>query len=266
MNFATAKELMPDLEGSIMPEAVFMRDNYYLAVARYQLAARYAQNKIVLEAGSGAGYGAEILAKVAKKVLAIDTSKDSIRESQKKYEKKNLKFEIGDIRKLKFANKTFDLIVAFEIIEHLKEYKQAIKEFRRVLKSGGLLILSTPNKKVYSPGTKKPFYPFHYKEFTIEELKKLLADFKIKQISGQFIRGRNGLVYSYWSPKRVLRIIFANFPQKLKILTMKIYLNGFYWLHKIGLHRSEKVNLDDVYFDQNVSKARSLIIIAQKTN
>ncbi len=264
MNFVTTKELMPDLEGSIMPEAKFMRDNYYLALARYQLAADYAPNKVVLEAGSGAGYGAEMLAKVAKKVYAIDVSKSAVRQSQRKYARKNLKFEIGDITNLNFYDKTFDLIAAFETIEHVKDYNWAISEFRRVLKPGGLLILSTPNKKVYSPGTRKPFYPFHFKEFTLEELKSLLSDFKIKQILGQFIRGRSLLVYKPWNPKRIIRIIFANLPVWLKILIMKLYLNLSYRLYRIGFLRLPEVKLEDIYFNREVFKARSLIIVAQK--
>jgi len=264
MNFATTKRLMPHLEGSIMPEAEFMRDNYYLALARYQLASDYAENKVVLEAGSGAGYGAEIISEVAKKVYAVDLSKNSIRESQKKYLRKNLKFEIGDITKLNFPDSTFDLISAFEIIEHLEDYNRAISEFKRVLKPGGLLILSTPNKKVYSPGTKKPFYPFHFKEFTLEELKSLLGDFKIKQILGEYIRGRKMLTYGPRNPKRLLRVLFANLPFIIKKLIMRIYLEIFNLAYKIKIYRPQKTNLKDIYFDKNIKNTREFIIMAQK--
>lgn len=255
---------MPHLEGSIVPEATFMRDNYYLAVARYRLAARYARNKTVLEAGSGAGYGAQMLANVARKVYAIDLSAYSVSEGQKKYPKENLKFAIGDIKQLKFADNTFDLISAFEIIEHLKEYRQAIKEFKRVLKPGGLLILSTPNKKIYSPGTKKPFYPYHTKEFTLSELKLLLINFQIKAVWGEFIRGKPSMNYHFWNPKRWGRIIFANLPFVVKIIIMRIYLFSFNLAFKITLYHPPKISLEDVYFSKNVQNTREFVILAQK--
>lgn len=258
------KDLMPQLEGSIMPQAEFLKDLYYLALARYNLALEYAADKIVLEAGSGAGYGAAVLATKAKKVYGIDTNTESIKQSQKEHKLNNLIFKIDDVTALDFSSNFFDLITAFEVIEHIENYPKAIKEFYRVLKPGGILIISTPNKAIYSPGTKKPFYPFHFQEFEINDLKKSFKDFEIVEVLGQFIKGKKSLIYSPWNPKRIIRIIFANLPFRVKLLIMKGYLAIYSWLYKAKIFHPKPIKFSDVYFGKNYLKSRSLIIIFRK--
>ena len=257
--------LMPRLEGSIMPQAKFLQDIYGLAISRYQLATKYAQNKIILDAGCGAGYGANILAKSgAKKVYGIDIVAESIQYCQSKYLLKNLIFKRADLTNLDFPNNYFDLVSMFETIEHVKNYSKAIDEIYRVLKPGGLLILSTPNKAVYSPGTFKPFYPFHFYEFYLEDLKKMLADFEVQKILGQYVRGRKLLLYSRWNPKRLIRIIYANLPHTIKIWATRTYLRVFSWLYVKKIYQSAKIKLSDVYFSKNTAKTREFVVICQK--
>lgn len=258
------KDLMPQLDGSIMPQAEFLQDLYYLALARYDLARKYATNKTVLEVGSGAGYGAAVLATRAKKVYGIDTCPESIVQSQQKYKQPNLIFRVADVTALDFGANFFDLITAFEVIEHIKDYPQAIKEIYRVLKPGGLLIISTPNKAIYSPGAKKPFYPFHFKEFELNDLRNAFRDFTIVEILGQFIKGKKSLIYSPWNPKRIIRIIFANLPFHVKLLIMKGYLAIFAWLYQSKLLRPQPIKPSDIYFGKNFSQSRSFIIIIRK--
>lgn len=256
---------MPQLEGSIMPEAKFMRNNYLLAISRYEFASRYAKDKIVLEAGCGAGYGADILAKVAKKVYGVDTSLGSIKDCHERFGHKKLEFKVQNIAKLDFSDNFFDLITCFEVIEHIIDYDLAISEFLRVLKPGGFLILSTPNKEVYSPGTKKPFYPFHFKEFTLTDLKKTLSRFGSLKIQGQFIKGKNLLLYRPLDPRRTIRIIFANLPFVVKKQIMNLYLVIFSWAYEHKIYKPPKVNKSDIYFSDDIAKTRIFICLAQKT-
>lgn len=253
------------LEGSLMPEAKFLQDIYYLALARYQLASKYVQDKIVLDAGCGSGYGAAKLAQAgAKKVYGIDLVPDSIGYSRTNYRHPNLLFRQGDLTKLDFPGNFFDLICAFEVVEHIKDYSKALAEFYRVLKPGGILLISTPNKAIYSPDTKKPFYPFHYHEFYLEDLKEMLGSFQIKKLWGQYIKGRKMLLYSSWSPKRFLRIIFANLPLWLKILATRLYLKIYFWAFKTGLYRPKEIKPADVYLSDDLAKTRVFVVICQK--
>ncbi len=253
------------LEGSLMPEAKFLRDIYYLALARYQLACQFAKNKVILDAGCGSGYGSETLAKAgAKKVYGIDLADRSVRYSQAHHSHKNLVFRQGDLSKLDFPDNFFDLVCTFETIEHIKNYEHAVNEFYRVLKPGGLLIISTPNKAIYSPGTKKPFYPFHYHEFYFSDFKKMLSKFKIQQILGQYIRGRKPLLYSRLNPKRALRNIFANMPISFKKVITRLYLKSYYWAYKNKIYSPPDIKVSDVYFAKDLTKTREFVAICQK--
>jgi len=257
------------LEGSLMPQAKFLQDVYFLALARYQLACQYAQSKVILDAGCGSGYGSQILAKAgAKKVYGIDLVADSIDYCQTHHSHPNLIFRKADLTRLDshfFPDNFFDLICTFETIEHIKDYRKAIAEIYRVLKPGGLLLISTPNKAVYSPGTSKPFYPFHYHEFYLEDLKKMLKDFQIQKILGQYIKGRKMFRYSLWNPKRYIRIIFANLPFIFKIWITRIYLKVFFWLFQRKIYQPPKINLADVYFSDDLSITREFVAIVKKT-
>lgn len=254
------------LEGSIMPEARFMTDLYSLALARYRLAGKLAKDKIVLDAGCGAGYGADMLLKSgAKRVYAIDKAGEAVDYCRSHFKGKNLLFKEGDISKLDFPAKFFDLVVALEVIEHVEDYAQAIREFYRVLKPGGLLLISTPNKAIYSPDSRKPFYPFHKHEFYLKDLKKMLRDFEIKEISGQFIRGGKTLNYIPWDPRRIIRFIYANLPFALKIFISRAYLRFYSFLDHKKIYPYKKFKLSDVYFSNNLAETRIFLALARKT-
>lgn len=254
------------LEGTLMPQAKFLQETYILTLSRYQLVCEYAKGKIVLDAGCGSGYGADKLIRCgAKKVYAVDNNSESIKYCRSHYRQKNLEFLQGDVAKLDFPNNFFDLIVAFEIIEHLKGPQKVIAEFYRILKPGGRLILSTPNKGIYSPGTKKPFYPFHVQEFYLEDLKKLLNNFQNLEILGQYIKGRKMLLYPTWHPKRTIRIIYANLPFAIKIIIMRQYLGIFSFIYRTGIYHPEEIKLSSVYYSKNINKTRVFVAICQKS-
>jgi len=86
-------------------------------------------------------------------------------------------FVCCDATKLPFSGSSFDVVVSFETIEHVKSPRAFLAESKRVLKQGGLLILSTPNKEVVSPLFRKPLNRFHLKEFTSKELQEMVSQF-----------------------------------------------------------------------------------------
>ncbi|MFC1656449.1 class I SAM-dependent methyltransferase [Patescibacteria group bacterium] len=248
------------LEGSLMPEAKFLQESYILALHRYKWVNKFTKNKIILDAGCGSGYGTDMLISGgAKKVYGVDINSKSIEFCKKHYSQKNLVFSEGDLEKLKFPDKFFDCVVAFEVIEHVQNCPKALAEFYRILKPGGVLVFSTPNKKIYSPGTKKPFYPFHYQEFYLEDIKTLLKKFQIQEILGQYIKGKKMLLYPSWHPKRNIRVIYANLPFEIKIVLMRWYLKVYAWIYRTGLYRTNK-QLSDVYFSKNLDTTRIFVV------
>lgn len=252
------------LEGAFISQAKFLRKQYYLTISRYRLASEYVANKIVLDAGCGSGYGSTILTRAgAKKVYGIDNNLESIKYCRIHSRNKKTVFQQENLTSLSFPENFFDLICSFEVIEHIVDYRLAISELYRTLKPGGLLILSTPNKTVYSPDSRKPFNPFHCREFYPQELKKKLNQFTTKKILGQHCKNEK-ILFPVWHPKRIIRKIYADLPFMLKIEIMRWYLRVYFWLDKSKIYRSIKIKLSDIYFSKDLSKARFFVIICQK--
>lgn len=144
-------------------------------MARYAFAARLARGKRALDAGCGAGYGSAELARAAQSVVGIDCAAEAVEFARAHYPAPNLAFEQASCEALPFGDGAFDLIVAFEVIEHLREWRAFLREARRTLAPNGQFIVSTPNKIYYgeSRGTQGD-NPFHVHEFEFAEFREEL--------------------------------------------------------------------------------------------
>jgi ubiquinone/menaquinone biosynthesis C-methylase UbiE len=156
-------------------ETFVLNDSTIEHLHRYAIAKEFAQGKRVLDIACGEGYGSNLLAASADHVTGVDIDQPTITHASKKYIRENLSFIQASVEKIPFEAATFDLVVSFETLEHTTEHVSTIKELKRVLKHGGLLLISTPDKKTYSdiPGYKNPF---HKKELYQAEFEKLLSD------------------------------------------------------------------------------------------
>jgi SAM-dependent methyltransferase len=136
-------------------------------VARYRWATRFAAGRRALDAGCGMAYGAAMLAEAgATAVTGIDLA-EAVVEAARATAPAGVDLMTGDVRELPFEDGAFDLVVCFEVIEHIAEQDRAFAEFRRVLAPGGLLLASSPNRDVYVPGN-----PHHVHELTPAELQE----------------------------------------------------------------------------------------------
>ena len=142
-------------------------------LARYAFAARFAAGRRVLDAGCGTGYGSAVLARAAARVTGLDVSRDAVEWAHRNYASPS--FVNGSCAALPFPAGAFDLMVAFEVIEHLHQQTSFIAECRRVLSADGLLIVSTPNTLYYaeSRAAAGP-NPFHEHEFEAAEFEAAL--------------------------------------------------------------------------------------------
>jgi len=145
-------------------------------MARYAFAARLARGKRVLDAGCGAGYGTAELAQAAASVVGADIAPEAIDFARENYRLANLRFEQASCTALPHGESCFDLVVAFEVIEHLANWRELIREARRVLAQDGQFVVSTPNRLYYteSRGAEGP-NPFHVHEFEFEEFRAELG-------------------------------------------------------------------------------------------
>jgi SAM-dependent methyltransferase len=126
----------------------------------------------VLDYGCGSGYGACILAKKAKSVVATDLSDAAILDAQEKYVSDNLVYKkIEEI-----SSQKFDAIISFQVIEHVKDDKVYIKTLKNMLNPGGILLITTPDRtnRLFRC-IQKPWNIYHLKEYSINSLSKLLS-------------------------------------------------------------------------------------------
>ncbi len=143
-------------------------------LARYAFAARLARGKRVLDAGCGAGYGSAELAASAESVVGVDVAPEAIAFATSHYQAPNLRFEQASCTALPNPDGAFDLVVAFEMIEHLTDWRAFLAEARRVLAPNGQLVISTPNRLYYTesrgPDGANPFHvhEFDFAEFSAE--------------------------------------------------------------------------------------------------
>src|SRR5215212_6254419 len=145
-------------------------------MARYAFAARLSRRKQVLDAGCGSGYGSAELARTAAHVLGVDRSAEAIAFARAEYSAANLRFEEADCAALPVAAGSIDLVVAFEVIEHLDDWRGFLGEVRRTLSASGQFIVSTPNKLYYSESRKQAGpNPFHVHEFEFDEFRAELG-------------------------------------------------------------------------------------------
>jgi SAM-dependent methyltransferase len=141
-------------------------------VARYAFAARLAGGKLALDIGCGAGYGAAELAGAARRVVGADLVPEAVEFARAHYRLPNLAFEQASCAALPHADGAFELVTAFEVIEHLEDWRGFLLEARRVLAADGVFLVSTPNRPIYrelrgSAGANA----FHVHEFLFEEFR-----------------------------------------------------------------------------------------------
>jgi SAM-dependent methyltransferase len=137
--------------------------------ARYRWAASFCNGRSALDAGCGAGYGSELINQAgAAGVMAIDVSETAL-ELARASVSEGVTCRSGDVMALPFDDATFDLVVCFEVIEHVDDPERALDELSRVLAPDGLLLVSSPNRDRYVPGN-----PHHRHEYTRRELQESL--------------------------------------------------------------------------------------------
>ncbi len=161
---------------------------------RYRFALRWAGGKDVLDVAAGIGYGAAFLARAARRVWAVDLDAASMKYARKTYPVHNLLFLQGDAAKLPVGGGCADLVVAFELLEHVENQEGLVAELARAVRPDGVVLISTPNKSSYSEA-RNYRNPFHVRELCRDEFVALLErHFSSVQLVHQHVRAGSLIV------------------------------------------------------------------------
>jgi len=148
------------------------------------------QNLSLLDAGCGCGFFSIYSKKIGYSPIGIDISKQSIIASKKlaKLNQENINFIAGDVRKMPFSSKKFDIVLSSGVIEHFSDTENAIEEHSRVLKKDGLFIGNVPYR--FTIFVLNKFFlkllgkwdPGYEKSFSIKKIKNLFQKHKLDLI------------------------------------------------------------------------------------
>ena len=174
----TGERYVPQVSGNIRLEHLH----------RYLLARELSKGKRVLDIACGEGYGSDLLAEVAESVVGVDIAGEVVRHARVRYRRPNLAFAAGDCAAIPLVDRSIDVVVSFETLEHHDRHAEMMQEVKRVLRPGGLLIISSPDRHEYS---EVPEYqnPYHAHELDRSEFARLLeSHFSQVRLVGQRIR------------------------------------------------------------------------------
>jgi len=156
---------------------------------RYALALELSKDRRVLDIACGEGYGSNLLSGIAKTVIGVDISNETIEHASLKYKRDNLSFIVGSTSSIPLEDSSIDIVVSFETIEHHDEHHKMMEEIRRVMKPEGVLIISSPEKSIYK--SRDPDNPYHIKELSLLEFRELLKGYfsNVKIFDQRFVFG-----------------------------------------------------------------------------
>jgi ubiquinone/menaquinone biosynthesis C-methylase UbiE len=160
-------------------------------LARYHFAMELVAGKKVADIACGSGYGTQMLARAgARSVHGMDISEEAVEFARTQYNAPNVTYSVANAQELTaISDGEFDVIVSFETIEHLQDVEAYLDEMKRVLRPGGVFVVSTPDRRLASFWYwyfGHPTNPYHAREYTERELLDLLSTrFQIKACYGQ---------------------------------------------------------------------------------
>jgi GT2 family glycosyltransferase/SAM-dependent methyltransferase len=141
---------------------------------RYAWCMPLIDGKAVLDIACGEGYGSALMARRARSVVGVDISLEAVEHAKKAYgDVANLTFRSGNAAGIPLPNDSVDVVVSFETIEHHDRHEEMLSEIRRVLRQDGILIISSPNRTVYSE-LAGYHNEFHVKELNFDEFDQVL--------------------------------------------------------------------------------------------
>lgn len=177
-----------DYHERIVPGGAIWKENAPNHMQRYRYACQFVSGMRVLDAACGVGYGSQMLLRAgATEVVAVDIAEDALDIARKQFSSPGLQFIRDDCEALGTLQGLFDVVVAFECIEHFHQLSRFLGRARALLRDPGVLVCSTPNSRFSQSGANgRPSNPFHVREYTLDEFRDLLQEhFGDVSIAGQ---------------------------------------------------------------------------------
>ena len=227
------------------------RDILTRSLARYRFAMPFLRGN-VLEVGCARGYGIEKIKSKAHRVFGVDISFPFLLDAQTLLP--DVPFIQANGSDLPIKGNSFDVIIAYEVIEHILDDKKFLRVLKMLARNDAVIILSTPNKLIASGNSPKPLDRFHIREYTHTEFRSLLGKvFSQVEIFGQYDR------YSSSEIKNSVNRLVDWIPIQLKYL-LPSSLQG-----TISAMIRPQIKIDECKFStDNLSGAYAFVAICKQ--
>jgi SAM-dependent methyltransferase len=251
-------EIASDVIASDNPIHQRLLKAYYLAVDHI--------DGDLLEVGVGEGRGVELLAPNADSFVGIDKIDSVIENLKSKYPENDFRqMVIPPFSGLK--DEAFDVVVSFQVIEHIRDDLAYLKEIHRVLKPGGKALITTPNIKMSLSRN-----PWHIREYTAEELTRLAKEV-FPEVKMQGITGNEKVMAYYEDNKRsvnkMMRWDIFNLQYRLPAFMLKLPYELLNRMNRNKLKTSNvglvsEIHHSDYLLSDDASSSLDLFCIMEK--
>ena len=218
-------------------------DNYVFqrSVLAYHRAAELVSGDI-LEIGTGSGYGVEVIAPKATRYITIDKHLP-----QNPLQLDNVEYYEMEVPPIDFESGSFDAVVSFQVIEHIEEDIDFVREVARVLRPGGKFVVSTPNAPMSLTRN-----PWHVREYNADELRNLL-ECHFSKVEAYGVIG-NEKVMEYYrknrqSVRKITRFDILDLQHRLPRKLLQIPYDLLNRLNRRSLHKKNTELTDSIVME-----------------
>ncbi|MBE6194976.1 MAG: class I SAM-dependent methyltransferase [Rikenellaceae bacterium] len=215
-------------------------DNYVFqrSVLAYHHAAELVEGDI-LEIGTGSGYGVEVIAPKATRYISIDKELPAV-----PLQLENVEYYDMEVPPIDFENCSFDSVVSFQVIEHIEEDIDFVREVARVLRPGGKFVVSTPNAPMSLTRN-----PWHVREYNADELRNLL-ECHFSKVEAYGVVGNEKIMEYYrknrQSVRKITRFDILDLQHRLPRKLLQFPYDVLNRLNRRSLHKKNTSLTDSI--------------------
>ncbi|MHB8348504.1 MAG: class I SAM-dependent methyltransferase [Acidiferrobacterales bacterium] len=245
---------------------------YLFHIATYRFSMQYVTGKSVLDFGCGTGYGTHLVASASLSVTGVDISTDAIMYATAHYPRPNITFQAVkkvESEQLPFSDNQFEVVLSFQVIEHVTDTRAYLDEVYRVLQPGGVFIIATPDRTSRLFPRQKPWNIFHVHEYDETHLRSLLES-RFKDIESYTMSGKDQIICMELSRTKRLRWItlpftFPGAPEWLRLRGLRLlrFLNNRR-TKLTGNVREFEFDERHIYIGKDLAPSVNLIAVAKK--